>query len=61
MMPAPAGAFMERAPKNAALKREMPRARAKTPVRLKPQPKRGHGLRLLEDIGSLLARSHDLQ
>ncbi len=61
MMPAPAGALMERVPKNTALKRSVSRKRVKTPAYLKPQPKRGRGLRLLEDIGSLLSRSHDLQ
>lgn len=61
MMPALVGACMERVRKNTALTRNTPRTRAKTPARLRPTPKRGHGLRLLEDIGSLLARSHDLQ
>jgi phosphotransferase system, enzyme I, PtsP len=59
-MPAPSGAVMERSPKNTALKRSLSKTRAKTSVRLR-QPKRGHGLRLLEDIGTLIARSHDLQ
>ena len=63
MMPALSGASMERSPKNTALKQGM----AKTPAKTKPsarldrQPKRGHGLRLLEDISTLIARSHDLQ
>ncbi len=61
MMPAPSGAFMERSPKNTALKRDVPRTRAKAPARPKTPPKRSHGLRLLEDIGTLIARSHDLQ
>src|SRR5436190_8104596 len=59
-MPAPSGAVMERSPKNTALKRSVSKTRAKASVRLR-QPKRGHGLRLLEDIGTLIARSHDLQ
>src|SRR6266508_550395 len=61
MMPALSGALMERSPKNTALKRSVSRTRAKTPTRPGPQPKRGHGLRLLEDIGTLITRSHDLQ
>ncbi len=44
-----------RAPRNAS------HAKASTPTRTKGRRGRGHGLRLLEDIGTLIARSHDLQ
>jgi phosphotransferase system enzyme I (PtsP) len=42
-------------------RRNVPRAKAPTPARSKGRRSRSHGLRLLEDIGSLIARSHDLQ
>src|ERR1044071_8921863 len=37
------------------------RVKATTSARTKGRRARGHGLRLLEDIGTLIARSHDLQ
>jgi phosphotransferase system enzyme I (PtsP) len=52
---------MDGARKSTALKRGTHRNRAEAPARPQPQPKSGHGLRLLEDIGTLISRSHDLQ
>lgn len=53
---------MERTSKSSdALKRATSRSRTKTVAPPRPPSRRGHGLRLLEDIGTLIARSHDLQ
>jgi phosphotransferase system enzyme I (PtsP) len=53
---------MERTSKsNSALKRTTSRSRTKTVAPPRPPSRRAHGLRLLEDIGTLIARSHDLQ
>ncbi|MGH7962376.1 MAG: phosphoenolpyruvate--protein phosphotransferase, partial [Candidatus Binatia bacterium] len=53
--------FMDLTPKNTALRRKRGRTETKTPVRAPVRSRGGHGLRLLEDIGTLIARSHDLQ
>jgi phosphotransferase system enzyme I (PtsP) len=52
---------MDGAPKSTALKRRVPKTGAKKPLRTQSRPKRSHGLRLLEDIGTLISRSQDLQ
>lgn len=52
---------MDRAPKSTALKRGTPRTGSKAPARAPSRPRGSHGLRLLEDIGTLISRSHDLQ
>ena len=52
---------MDGARKNAALKRGAQKARAAMTARSPIRPRSGHGLRLLEDIGTLISRSHDLQ
>ena len=52
---------MDGAPKSATPRRTASRIKAKPPVRTKVRRRRGHSLSLLEDIGSLIARSHDLQ
>ncbi|MBM4256857.1 MAG: phosphoenolpyruvate--protein phosphotransferase [Deltaproteobacteria bacterium] len=53
---------MEQASKsNNALKRTTSRTRTKTITPARQSARRGHGLSLLEDIGTLIARSHDLQ
>ncbi len=52
---------MDGAPKSTALQRGIPSAAAKTPARATSRPRSSHSLRLLEDIGTLISRSHDLQ
>ena len=53
---------MERTSKSSnALKRTTSRARTKTVASPRQPSRRGHSLSLLEDIGTLIAHSHDLQ
>jgi phosphotransferase system enzyme I (PtsP) len=52
---------MDGTAKNIALKRKATRTHTKMPAQSRIQPRRSHGLRLLEDIGTLISRSHDLQ
>lgn len=52
---------MDGVPKSTSLHRTASRAKTKTPAREHVRRGRGHTLRLLEDIGTLIARSHDLQ
>src|SRR5262245_3472384 len=52
---------MDGVPKSSRPPRSVPRAKATTFARTGQRRIRGHGLQLLEDIGTLIARSHDLQ
>ncbi|MBI3248099.1 MAG: phosphoenolpyruvate--protein phosphotransferase [Deltaproteobacteria bacterium] len=52
---------MDGVPKSATPRRTASRIKVKTPARTKVRRRRGHSLSLLEDIGTLIARSHDLQ
>jgi len=52
---------MDLTPKNTALQRTKRRTGTKAPVRPLVRSRGSHGLRLLEDIGALISRSHDLQ
>jgi len=52
---------MERTSKNTALKQKTSRTPTKTAAPPRSPSRRGHSLRLLEDIGTLISRSHDLQ
>ncbi len=52
---------MDGAPKTTSLRRSASLAKGKTSARAHVRRGRGHSLRLLEDIGTLIARSHDLQ
>lgn len=52
---------MDGARKHAVLKRGARKVHAAMTTQPQVRPRSGHGLRLLEDIGALIARSHDLQ
>ena len=52
---------MDGAPKNTSLRRSASHAKASASPRAEKRHGRGQSLRLLEDIGTLIARSHDLQ
>src|SRR5262249_12062371 len=52
---------MDGVPKSSNPHLRIPRAKATTQAWTGERRRRGHGLRLLEDIGTLIARSHDLQ
>jgi phosphotransferase system enzyme I (PtsP) len=52
---------MERTSKSTALKKKNPRTKVETTTPSRAPSRRGQSLRFLEDIGSLIARSHDLQ
>ncbi len=52
---------MDGVPKSSRPPHNVPRAKSNTFARTGQRRIRGHGLQLLEDIGTLIARSHDLQ
>src|SRR5262245_42872790 len=52
---------MERTSKSTALKKKNPRTKVEKTTPSRAPSRRGQSLRFLEDIGSLIARSHDLQ
>jgi phosphotransferase system enzyme I (PtsP) len=52
---------MERTSKSAVLKKKTPRAKVETTTPPRLFPRRGQSLRFLEDIGTLIAHSYDLQ
>lgn len=52
---------MDGVSKGTGLRRSASRSKTKAPAHQELRRGRGHSLRLLEDIGTLIARSHDLQ